>query len=307
MRLKPFKASSIKSPPVATGGIFCIRTCPCYLHRLDTRFILSMTSSPIHTKEEFILVDDAELCLKWYYPEAAAGKPVLVFLHDSLGCIRLWRDFPEKLAQATGCTTLVYDRQGYGQSSPFQSINRGLDYLEQEADVLARLLEKQQIPQAILFGHSDGGSIALIAAAKYKYRINAIITEGAHVFVEELTLAGIRKAVEAYQTTDLPQKLQKYHGAKTEAVFRAWTDTWLSDSFRSWNIEHFLRSIHCPALIIQGAQDEYGTLAQVEAVVQQAQGPAQQLILPGIGHTPHREAPEQVLEKSAQFILSNLG
>lgn len=267
-----------------------------------------MTSSPIHTKEEFILVDDALFSLKWLCPEAAAaGKPVLVFLHDSLGCIRLWRDFPEQLAQATGCPALIYDRQGYGQSSPFQSINRSLNYLEQEADVLDRLLEKLQIPQAILFGHSDGGSIALIAAAKYKSRINAIITEGAHVFVEEVTLEGIRAAVEAYQTTDLPQKLQKYHGAKTEAVFRAWTETWLSGSFQSWNIEHFLPSILCPALIIQGEQDEYGTLAQVEAVVQQAQGPVQQLILPDIGHTPHREAPEQVLEKSAHFILSHLG
>ncbi|SFF85908.1 alpha/beta fold hydrolase [Pontibacter chinhatensis] len=267
-----------------------------------------MTFSPILTKEEFILVDDAELCLKWVYPKAATdSKPVLVFLHDSLGCIKLWRDIPEKLAQATGCTALIYDRQGYGQSSPFESINRGLDYLEQEADVLERLLEKLQISQAILIGHSDGGSIALMAAAKYKSRIKAIITEGAHVFVEEETLAGIRAAVEAYQTTDLPQKLQKYHGAKTEAVFPAWTDTWLSSDFRSWNIEHFLPSILCPALIIQGEKDEYGTLAQVEAVVQQAQGPVQQLILPGIAHTPHREAPELVLEKSAQFILSSQG
>jgi len=267
-----------------------------------------MTSTPIYTKEEFILVDDTEICLKWYYPEAAtASKTVLVFLHDSLGCIRLWRDFPEKLAQAAGCPALLYDRQGYGESSPFRSVDRGQDYLEQEADVLERLLEKLQVPQAILFGHSDGGSIALIAAAKYKSRIKAIITEGAHVFVEEVTLAGIREAVEAYQTTNLPQKLQKYHSAKTEAVFRAWTDTWLSSSFRSWNIEHFLPAILCPALIIQGEKDEYGTLAQVEAVVQQAQGPVQQLILPDIGHTPHREAPEQVLEKSAHFILSSLG
>lgn len=258
--------------------------------------------------EEFILVDDAQLSLKWLYPEVAeAGKPVLVFLHDSLGCIRLWRDFPERLAQATGCTALVYDRQGYGESSPFGSINRRLDYLEQEADVLDRLLAKLQVPQAILFGHSDGGSIALIAAAKYKSRIKAIITEGAHVFVEEVTLAGIREAVKAYHTTDMPQKLQKYHGTKTEAVFRAWTETWLSNDFSSWNIEHFLPSILCPALIIQGEQDEYGTLAQVEAVVQQAQGPVQQLILPNIGHSPHREAPEQVLEKSAHFILSSLG
>ncbi|WP_266206314.1 alpha/beta fold hydrolase [Pontibacter kalidii] len=262
-----------------------------------------MTSPTITVTEQTIRINKASLKLKWLRPGvAAANRSVLLFLHDSLGCINLWRDFPERLAQATGCTTLIYDRQGYGQSSPFESINRGQDYLEQEADVLERLLDKLQIPQAILFGHSDGGSIALIAAAKYKNRVKAIVTEGAHVFVEEETLEGIREAVKAYQTTNLPQKLQKYHGSKTEAVFRAWTDTWLSAGFRRWNIEHFLPSILCPVLIIQGEADEYGTLAQVEALVQQAQGPVHRLILSGIGHTPHREAVEQVLQQSVSFI-----
>ncbi|MCX2739320.1 alpha/beta fold hydrolase [Pontibacter anaerobius] len=267
-----------------------------------------MPQKSLSTKEESILIEKATLHLKWLYPgaKAVADKPVLVFLHDSLGCIKLWRDFPEQLAKATGCSALVYDRQGYGESSPFQSIKRGQDYLEREADVLEQLLEQLQVTKAILFGHSDGGSIALIAAAKYKSRIAGIITEGAHVFVEEVTLAGIRAAVTAYQTTNLPEKLQKYHGDKTDDVFHAWADTWLSENFRNWNIEHYLPSIRCPVLVIQGEADEYGTQAQVEAIETQVQGPAQQLLIPEIGHSPHREAKYVVLSQSAAFIKAIL-
>ncbi|ARS37740.1 alpha/beta hydrolase [Pontibacter actiniarum] len=258
----------------------------------------------MNTEEQALQLEDYQLQLRWLRPQAAdaAQKPVIVFLHDSLGCITLWRDFPERLVQQTGCPALVYDRRGYGASSPFSSTQRNPDYLEREADVLEHLLEKLNIPEAILFGHSDGGSIALLAAAKYPQRIKGIITEGAHVFVEELTLAGIRAAVQAYQTTSLPEKLRKYHGAKTDAVFHAWADIWLSDAFRDWNIEGFLSAIRCPALVVQGEADEYGTLAQVEAVVRQVQGQAQKLVIPGIGHTPHREAQELVLAESSRFI-----
>ncbi|TPE45922.1 alpha/beta fold hydrolase [Pontibacter mangrovi] len=265
-----------------------------------------MPDSQISVKEEVVLLDGATLQLKWFYsePQPAQDKPILVFLHDSLGCIKLWRDFPERLAQATGATTLVYDREGYGQSSAFRSTNREQDYLEREADVLEQLLAKLQVNKAILFGHSDGGSIALMAAAKYKSRIAGVIAEGAHVFVEGLTLAGIRTAVHDFRNTDLPQRLHKYHGAKTDQVFSAWSDTWLSPHFRSWNIEHFLPAIHCPVLVVQGEADEYGTLAQVKAIVGQVQGPSQQLIIPGIGHTPHRQARELVLQKASAFIAA---
>lgn len=228
--------------------------------------------------------------------------PTLIFLHDSLGCIALWRDFPAKLGEATCCNVLVYDRQGYGRSSPFTVHERRLDYLEKEADVLNELIKQCGIKQAILFGHSDGGSIALLAAAKYPSCIVGIITEGAHIFVEDITLAGIQTAVEAYRTTNLNERLQKYHGKKTDAVFRAWAKTWLSDEFKPWNIEKFLPQIICPVLVIQGEQDEYGSLEQVQGIVRQVTGQVSQLIIPGSGHTPHKEAREVMLAHTTSFI-----
>jgi pimeloyl-ACP methyl ester carboxylesterase len=229
-------------------------------------------------------------------------RPTLVFLHDSLGSTTLWRDFPAALGAATGCPTLVYDRQGYGQSSPFNSTRREVTYLETEADVLQRLLEQGAIEQAILFGHSDGGSIALLAAAKHPARIRAVVTEGAHIFVEEVTLRGIREAMQAYRTTNLPERLRKYHGDKTDAVFEAWTQTWLHDEYRAWNIEHFLPRITCPVLVIQGGQDEYGTLAQVTGIIAQVAGTAQPLLIPFVGHTPHKDARQTVLHYTSRFI-----
>ena len=231
-----------------------------------------------------------------------AAMPTIVFLHDSLGCITLWRNFPERLAVLTGCNALVYDRKGYGKSIPFSNKERNNDYLEQEADILAAILDNCNIEQAILFGHSDGGSIALIAAAKYPVHIKAIITEGAHIFVEEITLQGIRNAQHDWQTTNLKKKLEKYHGEKTEAVFHAWTNTWLSDEFRNWNIESFLPSVTCPVLIIQGEHDEFGSMEQVNGILNLVAGNAVSLIIPSATHTPHKEAIEIVLQKTASFI-----
>lgn len=231
-----------------------------------------------------------------------AGRPTIIFLHDSLGSVELWRDFPRQLGSITNCNVLVYDRQGYGKSSPFASEERANDYLEVEADVLNQLIEGYGIQQPILFGHSDGGSIALIAAAKYPERMVGVVTEGAHIFVEDITLLGIRHAVDAYQTTNLKERLEKYHGHKTEAVFRAWADTWLREGFRPWNIEGLLPQIKCPVLVIQGEADEYGSLAQVDGIITQVSGVASQLIIPGVGHTPHKEAKELVLGQSAMFI-----
>jgi len=235
-------------------------------------------------------------------PSAPAHHPTLVFLHDSLGCIELWRDFPAKLALLTNCNAIVYDRQGYGQSSPFGPKKRTNTYLEQEADLLPEILQKCEARKAILFGHSDGGTIALVAAAKFPELVQAIITEGAHVFVEDITLAGIHAAAEAYYSTNLKDRLAKYHGDKTESVFRAWAETWLSDSFRTWNIENYLPRISCPALIIQGEQDEYGTEKQVEAITGQSAGNSVAHLIPNVGHTPHKEAAEEVLAVAAVFI-----
>lgn len=229
-------------------------------------------------------------------------RPTIIFLHDSLGSVELWREFPKELGALTQCNVLIYDRQGYGKSSPFTTNARRNDYLEIEADRLAQLITQYRLHRVILFGHSDGGSIALLAAAKYPSSIIGVITEGAHIFVEEITLKGIREAVTAYKTTNLKTRLQKYHGEKTEAVFKAWAETWLSNTFRSWNIEHFLSKIHCPVLVIQGEKDEFGSLAQVHGIVKQVSGAVSSLIVPAVGHTPHKEAQEIVLDHSAKFI-----
>jgi len=243
--------------------------------------------------------------LKISHTKTSEDSPTLIFLHDSLGCIELWRDFPQLVAQATHCNLLVYDRQGYGKSSPFGHSGRENNYLEVEADILNALMEKLSIKTSILFGHSDGGSIALIAAAKYPEKIKGVITEGAHIFVEDITLKGIKDAVEAYHTTNLRQKLTKYHGDKTEAVFWAWAKMWLSEEFESWNIEHFLPHIKCPVLVIQGEEDEYGSLAQVDGIISQVSVETQKFIIPSVGHTPHKEAKELILTKTAAFINQN--
>ena len=233
-----------------------------------------------------------------------SGRPVIIFLHDSLGCTELWRDFPKELGKASKCNILVYDRQGHGRSDPFSSAKRKNGYLETEADTLNKLMKLCEINNAILFGHSDGGTIALLAASKYPSGISGVITEGAHVYADEVTLKGIRKAVDIYHSTDLKEKLMKYHGDKTESLFSAWTKTWLSDEFRNWNIEHLLSAVQCPVLIIQGENDEYGSIKQTEAIANQVSGPSLKFIIPGAGHSPHKEAAGQILERSAKFIYN---
>jgi pimeloyl-ACP methyl ester carboxylesterase len=231
-----------------------------------------------------------------------AGRPTWVFLHDSLGSIRQWKDFPRRLGEATGLDVFVYDRQGYGGSDPYVGARRAKTYLETEADVLEKVLAERGIGRALLFGHSDGGTIALLAAAKHPGRIAGMVVEAGHVFIEEVTLAGIRDALQAFLSSDLRERLSKYHGDKVDALFEAWSGTWLSEDFRKWNIERFLPSIRCPVLVIQGDRDGYGSERQVDAVVGQVGGPARKLMLPGIGHAPHREAPDDCLAAAADFV-----
>lgn len=229
-------------------------------------------------------------------------RPTIIFLHDSLGCIELWRDFPQKLAETTKCNILVYDRLGYGKSEPMPTYERPVNYMELEADILNDLLTQQKIDNTILFGHSDGATIALLTASKFSKKIKAVIAVAAHIFVEEITLKGIYEAKEAYKSTNLAERLGKYHGHKVDTLFKAWTETWTRDDYRNWNIEHFLQNITCPLLFVQGEADEYGTLAQVEKTVSQVSGKAEKYIIPNVGHTPHKEAPEMVLDKATKFI-----
>ena len=247
-------------------------------------------------------------CNRHLYYELIAGdrhNPHLVFLHEGLGCTAMWRDFPRRLCEKTGCPGLVYDRPGYGRSSP-SAVPRTINYLHHEAlrdlpAVLERLLPGTPY---FLVGHSDGGSIALIHASETPPRLRGIITEAAHVFVEDETLAGIRDATEAFAAGKL-QGLFTHHGEKTEAVFRAWSDTWLSGFFRHWNIAYLLPSITCPVLAMQGAEDQYGTLAQVDAIAAKTPG-AVKAMVEDCGHVPHRERTEVVLQLMAEFLKGRI-
>lgn len=235
-------------------------------------------------------------------PEGAASGPTLVFLHEGLGSITLWRDFPTRLCRRLGLPGLAYDRWGHGQSERLDG-PRGQRYLHDEALLfLPSVLEQAGVARPVLIGHSDGGTIALLFAAGFPERPVAVVTEAAHVFVEDLTTAGIRAAGRAYAETDLATRLARYHGERTESLFRAWHDRWLAPEFLAWNIEAELARVTCPVLALQGLADEYGTPAQVTAIARAVSGPAETALLPGIGHAPHQQVGEKVLDLMAGFI-----
>ena len=239
-------------------------------------------------------------------PSGAPGAdwPTLVFLHEALGCIAMWKDVPDRLSALTGLPGLIYDRHGHGLSGA-AAHPRIPDYLGREAlDVLPEVLAACGVADPVLIGHSDGGSIALLYASRFPVR--AVITEAAHVFVEDVTLAGIREAVTAWRETDLPARLARYHGDKTGALFAAWADTWLSEEFAAWNIEDCLPRIACPVLAAQGEDDEYGTARQVESIVAGVAGWARALMLPDCRHIPHLQASERLLPPMAAFIADCL-
>ncbi|MGM0635858.1 MAG: alpha/beta fold hydrolase [Bacteroidota bacterium] len=255
---------------------------------------------PLETKHSYLKINGNQL----FYEQVIIdeNRPTLVFLHDSLGCVQLWRDFPEKLAKATNCNIFSYDRLGYGKSDEMLTSDRSINYLEKEADVLAKIIHQQKLKNVILFGHSDGGSIALIFAAKHPNKIEKILVEAAHIFVEKQTLEGIETALNAYKHTSLPQKLQKYHGDKVEKLFDAWTKTWKKPEFQNWNIEYLLPQIKCPLLFIQGEMDEYGTINQVDQTVNLASGKSVKKIIPNAGHTPHKTHTDEVVKMAVDFI-----
>lgn len=236
----------------------------------------------------------------WYGPPPNEA-PTLVFLHEGLGSASLWRDFPSRLSEATGCSALVYSRAGYGQSEPVP-LPRPIRYMHNEADVLAKLLE--DIERPILIGHSDGASIALIYAGGYG-NVRALILEAPHVFTEPSGLASIAAMKTQYETTDLRARLGRHH-KDVDNAFRGWNDVWLHPDFRRWNIEEYLPAITAPLLLIQGADDEYGTWAQIEAIERQVRAPVETLRVERCGHAPHRDHPEEVLAAMAAFVRRHL-
>jgi pimeloyl-ACP methyl ester carboxylesterase len=234
-------------------------------------------------------------------PGTRAGAPALVFLHEGLGSLALWKDFPAELAAATGAPALIYSRYGYGNSDPITA-PRGVDYMHAEAlVVLPVLLDALGIGNPILIGHSDGASISLIHAGSGIRAVRALILEAPHVFVEDLTVRSIEAARDIYRQSDLPRRLARYH-ADPDNAFWGWNDIWLAPAFRSWNIENFLPRVGCPVLAIQGADDEYGTLAQLDAIERQVAGPIERLVLADCRHSPHRDQPAATLAAMRRFI-----
>lgn len=230
-----------------------------------------------------------------------AEAPALVFLHEGLGSVALWRDFPTKLAAATGYPAVIYSRCGYGSSDPLGG-PRGVDYMHREAlDSLPDLRAALDLNDVILIGHSDGASIALIHAGSGQWPVRALILEAPHVFVEDVSIASIDAAKVAYETTDLRQRLARYH-ADADSAFRGWNDIWLDPAFRAWNIEECLPGVRCPVLAIQGADDEYGTLAQIDAIQRGVTGPFERLVLKMCKHSPHRDQEQTTLAAMAEFI-----
>lgn len=231
--------------------------------------------------------------------------PAMVFLHEGLGSIAMWRDFPQQVADATGCEAVVYSRIGYGRSDP-ATARRTPAYLHEQARAaLPELIAGLGLEKPILFGHSDGGSIALITAGATPTPLSGIIVMAPHVMVEDVTLAGIREACGVFARTDLGARLARYHN-DADAVFRAWVDIWLDPAFRDWDIQALLPAIRCPVLAIQGEDDEYATMAQIDLIA--AAAPDVELCkLADCRHSPHKDQPQAVIAATAAFVARILG
>lgn len=257
-----------------------------------------MSETELH-KEAFYLTVQGH-SLEVLRIRASHVKPELVFLHEGLGSVSHWWNFPERVAQATGCPVTVYSRYGSGKSDLLEEA-RSVRYMHDEGLlVLPDLLGQLGIENPLLIGHSDGGSIATIYAGAQDH-IRGLVLMAPHVFVEDLSVASIAEAKVAFQTTDLGAKLGRHHrdAAKT---FWGWNNIWLHPGFRSWNIEEYLPRITCPTLVIQGLDDQYGTMAQVEAIRTQIGGPVQVLALEACKHSPQRDQPDAVLKAIVRFV-----
>jgi pimeloyl-ACP methyl ester carboxylesterase len=234
-------------------------------------------------------------------PAVRSGHPTLVFLHEGLGSVALWRGFPAALAARTGLGALVYSRRGNGFSeSPAGP--RSPRYMHEEALVeLPSLLAEETPGDVVLVGHSDGASIALIYAAEHPQNVRAVVLEAPHVFVEALSVLSIGAIRERYESTGLRERMARHH-SDGDATFYGWNDIWLSPAFRDWNIEEYLERVRAPLLVIQGSNDEYGTLAQLDAIAARAGGPVDRVVLAGCGHAPHADRPAFVTETIASWL-----
>ena len=247
------------------------------------------------------------LTLEYLRIAGAANQPTLLMLHEGLGSVAMWRDFPQKLAAATACSVFAYSRLGYGASEPLPAGDnegrnvRKPDFMHVEAwETLPALRAALGLENVVLFGHSDGGSIALLHAARHA--VEGVVVMAPHVRVEKISITSIEAAKLAYETTDLRARLAKYHD-DVDGAFRGWNDIWLAPEFRKWNIEAELSKIKAPILAMQGEKDEYGSMYQIEEIQRHIPG-TRILKIPLCGHSPHRDQPEQVLALTQSFLAT---
>jgi pimeloyl-ACP methyl ester carboxylesterase len=240
-----------------------------------------------------------------------AGRPLIVFLHEGLGSVAMWKDFPQRLCEAANCRGLVYSRPGYGKSTARSADEIWQpDFMHRQAfEVLPALLEAldidTEVTKPLLFGHSDGGSIALLFAAMYSMNTSGIVVLAPHILVENVSISSIEKAKFAYQTTDLCDKLARFHD-DVDSAFWGWNDIWLNPAFRHWNLTQAIKTIACPLLAMQGLDDEYGTLEQIHGI-KRVLPHTQLLELPNCGHSPHRDQPVALIEACVSFVRTIVG
>ena len=254
----------------------------------------------------FLELGDQRLEYRMIGPRPGAA-PTLVVLHEGLGCVSMWGDFPDKLQAATGCGVFVYSRVGYGQSSP-ATLPRKLDYMHVEArETLPHILDAIGFQRGLLVGHSDGASIAAIHGGSIQdHRVTGLVLMAPHFIVEDVTSASIQEFRRAYDTTDLRQRLARYH-ADADATAHGWSDVWLKSDFRKWDLTEDLAYIRVPVLIIQGEDDQYGTVRQIEIAQEECYCPVEVVMLPDTKHVPFREAPKATLDATVDFVRRALG
>jgi pimeloyl-ACP methyl ester carboxylesterase len=237
---------------------------------------------------------------KWV-PEVDSGRPPMVLLHDSLGCVDLWRDFPSKCAESMARPVIAYDRLGFGKSDA-RDVLPSKEFIEEEATKYFPAIKEQlSLQEYVLFGHSVGGGMALHIASQ-DLDCQAVITVSAQAFVEDLTVKGIREAKRMFARPGQIERLKKWHGQKANWVLHAWTDVWLSAEFKNWNLEPAIQNVRCPVLALHGDRDEYGSPAFPEFISKRTGGPAAMLLLKNCGHLPHKEKPQEVLDAVRPFL-----
>ena len=254
--------------------------------------------------DSFIDLGDRRLRIRHLEPAKTDGldRTTLVFLHEGLGCIEMWRDFPQKLCDVLQCQGVVYDRTAYGQSSPWPS-DPGLEYMGIEADlVLPKLLTALEIDDCVLVGHSDGGTIALNYAANDPGPLRAVVTLAAHVVTESVCVEAIVRAREAFRTGELRERLAKYHGDNTDRAFHLWSDAWVAPGFQPMDADARLPRVEVPVQAIQGEDDEYGTELQLGLIAGKVAGYCETRLVPDCGHSPHLQQPAYVLGEIARFV-----